>query len=170
MFGDVMNVIAVVASFAALTVSAWLAIRQLRYARHANHLPFAAEMLREFRDPTFIRAQCYIEQELAKDCDPSLGISGLPLEAKEKVTHVASFYQSVAALAVFDIVDREKIVFMLGRRALCSWNFLAPYIQAERSTLSPGATLYSLFEDLAARAAVSNNSEMVRRLDLQSVQ
>jgi hypothetical protein len=167
MLAVVLNILAVTASFAALAISTSLSFRQVTYARHANHLPFAAQMLQEWRDPTFVRDEEFVHQQLADDHDSALGISGLPLETKQRVLHVLSFYQSVAALAVFDIVDRDKIVFMLGRRALRSWHALEPFILTERNNASPNVTMYSLFEDLASRASTASNVEMARTLGLR---
>lgn len=167
MLAAVLNILAVVAAFAALAISSSLSIRQVTYARQANHLPFAAQMLQELRDSSFIRDEEFVHQRLADEHDSALGIFGLPLEAKQRALHVLSFYQSVAALAVFDIVDRDKIVFMLGRRALRSWHELEPFILTDRKNAPPNATMYSLFEDLAARASTASNVEMARTLGLR---
>jgi len=167
MLAAVLNILAVVAAFAALAISSIFSIRQVTYARHANHLPFAAQMLQEWRDPDFVRDEEFVQQRLAAEHEPTLGISGLPLEAKQRVLHILSFYQSVAALAVFDIVDRNKIVFMVGRRALRTWHELEPFIRTDRKNAPPNATMYSLFEDLAARAATASNVEMARTLGLR---
>jgi hypothetical protein len=167
MTASVLSVIAIMVSLAALMISSLITTRQAKYMRHANHLPLLAQMINEIRNPVFMKDQEFIEQCLAAQCDPSAGLHGLPFDVKARVFNVAGFYQSVAALAAFDLVDREKIILLLGRRALRAWIALEPFIEAEREKSEPSATIYSIFEDLATRAEEANYAAMVDSFGLR---
>src|SRR5262245_19132460 len=92
------DVLAVVASLAALTISSWIALRQTKYVRDANHVQVAIEFLKEFRTPAFIDSLEYVVRQLSQDHDPKLGITKLPAVAREHVLNVGYYYQAIAVL------------------------------------------------------------------------
>jgi hypothetical protein len=167
MTGLVLNLFAILLSLTAIIISARIAARQARYLRQANHVPFAAQMLRDLRDPQFIRDEDYVVSVLAQECKPELGTNDLPLEAKIRVLNVASYYQTIGALAAYDILEREMIAYLIGRRVVRAWSALEPYFKVERLREGNGASVFSMFEDLAMHAEDVDRPAIAKRLGLR---
>ncbi len=124
-------------------------------------------MAQEFRDPRFRHDLDFVENHLTKECDPELGISGLPSPAKESVINIASFYNTMATMAAFDLVDRDAVVLMFGRRILRAWKALELFVRHERTGEPYEVGVLSFLEDLAVHSSTVTNDDVARRLGLR---
>ena len=169
MTGTLLNILAILLSLSAIIVSAGIAIRQAKYTRQANHVPFAAQILAELRSERFIRDEEFVISALTKECSPDLGISRLPIDVKTRVLNVASYYQTIGALCAYDILDHEMVSYMIGRRVMRAWNALEPFLRVDSENEDKGARVYSMFEDLAARSETVDRLAIAIRLGLQRI-
>jgi hypothetical protein len=118
--------------------------------RHANEIPVSIDLYQEFRSYEFQQAYGFVLRSLASDHDPSLGISGLPEEARFPSVKVASFFTSVGGLVCLGLVDERFAVSMLGTSAHRVWDILEPYIRHERGIRGDDDVL-AFFEDFVCR-------------------
>ena len=104
-------------------------------------------------------AQDYVRNSLTSACDPSLGISKLPDEARYSVRKVANFYTSLGALAALGLADERFVVSLLGNPADRSWKILEPYILRERD-IQDNDDILAFYEDLIHR--IRENFRVIR--------
>lgn len=142
--------------------SAVFAFRSEREARRSNDIG-VLEFLREYRESEASRR--YVFRELANGNDPSLGISGLPDDAREHVVAVCHYLDHLGFLVDRGIVSGPSVAGLLGESVLRSWEELAPSIKAERQARAGDYAEY--FEDLAA--AVLDTDPRAVRKHLRSV-
>lgn len=166
--GLVTNVVAIAVSLMALSVSSWLAFRQTKYVRHANHQPIIM-MMAEFRDPQFRADIDFIDNELGDRAkyDPSAGLTGLPEDARRATMNVLYYFQLVATLTVTDIVDEWLVTVLLGRRILRAWVAVQPFVEADRRTRRQGIQVFRVLEELAVRCAAMTLDRACRELRLR---
>jgi hypothetical protein len=143
---DILNSVAIVLSFAAVIIT----LRQTSYARQANHLPLVVDVLREFRSSEFQRDYMYVIRELATQA-PSGGLSDVPDDARIGVMNVCYFFQSIAYLVVYEIMNEEQVILVLRSPIKNAWLALRPLIEAERELPEPIGG-FRFFEHIAARA------------------
>ena len=118
----VLNIAALCASILALAVSSFLALRQSRLMRHANQLPVVIDLFRELRADTFITREQKIWSTLPGDQDPSKGFGGIPTPLRTYVYDVCLFYQTVAYLIKFKMIDEGLAYTALHYRILRTWS------------------------------------------------
>lgn len=150
----ILGVAALVVSVIALCISAFLTYRQIRLARHANHAPALIALYSELRSPHFHARYNYVVTCLAAEHKPDLGIFGLPQDAQTAVLDVAYYYQNLANLMNFGLLDKDKVLPMIRTRLYHTWAAIEPFVEAERKRETPGAPgrLLSILEDNAIEA------------------
>ncbi|NMO56861.1 hypothetical protein HH310_37525 [Actinoplanes sp. TBRC 11911] len=168
MNGAILNVLAICVAVVALVISSWFALRQVRYVRQANHLPLLAHMVQDFRNADFMRDIEYVEAGLAVEHDPKLGIANLPSPAKERVINVAYYFQALAAMVIFDVVDDEIVVYMMRYRVRKVWSAIEPFVLHEREYGHHKGPMLTFLEDLAVRCSEVSDEQADRRLGLRS--
>lgn len=146
----VLNIVAVVLSLASLTISAVLANRQYLAMQRTNQLPVFVELTQEFRSDDFQVAEGYVLLRLHEEQPISMGISGLPDEARIAATRMLTFYSTFGALMVFRMASEAIIVGMFGFRANRTWIALEPYIERERE-IRGDPEYVTMFEHVVAR-------------------
>jgi hypothetical protein len=145
-----LSIVGVAISLAAVGVSAFLVIRQIKFQRHANQVPVAVSLGQEYRSEDFQLAQDYVLNVLPTEHEASLGVTGLPGEARRRVLQVVAFFTGLGGLVFFDIADEEFVVGFLGNRIERAWHALEPYIVQER-ILENNPDFVVFFEDLVCR-------------------
>lgn len=165
----VTDVLSIVLSGLALAISALVAARQLRLARHTNLLPVMIDMFREFRGREFKEQLGYIEERLWEDCPPQdTGTVDLPEAAKERVVSVASFFNTVGLLVAHGVIGKVIPASYMGGSVLRAWSRLAPYIQTERVRRGD-PNYYCFFEHLAAVADATSPDQLAGLLKLRKM-
>ena len=159
--GNLMNVMALGTSVAALLSSVFFSGRQLRISQTANNTMVAVEMLsRERRTDEFMDSEDYVLHRLTTEHAPDEGVYALPIEARRHVTRIALYYNSLGQLAANRAVDPWLVVSTAAYRTRQAWTILEPYVRAERAT---GSTRYmSHFEHLAHLASEPNRRHLRR--------
>ncbi|MBL7258640.1 hypothetical protein JKJ07_30445 [Actinoplanes sp. LDG1-01] len=110
----------------------------------------------------------YVEGRLAIEHDPSLGIADLPSPAKERVFNVAYYFQSLASMVIFDVVDADIVVYMMRHRVRRVWTAIEPFVLNEREHGHHKGPMFSLLEDLAVRCSEVDEEDAARKLRLRS--
>lgn len=146
----VLNVLAVVVAFIALTVSVIFAMRQITIMRQANQMPVFVDLIQEYRSQDFQQAEHYVMYKLAREHTSSDGVLSLPSEARHAATVVLSFFGTVGSLIAFGILKEDIAVSTLGSRADKLWTDLEPFIIKERQRLGD-SDFAKFFEDFVYR-------------------
>ena len=145
----VLNVAALMASLLALAISSVLALRQSRLMRHANELPVVIDLFRELRADTFIVREQEIWNALPGHKDPSKGFEGIPAPLRTYVFDISLFYQTVAYLVNFKMIDNRLAYTALHYRILRTWSSVEPFVRGERAIRGGENTFLNSFEKLA---------------------
>jgi hypothetical protein len=156
------SVVAVAVAIAALAVSVWTAQNQFRLQRRSSHIPILLEFVSGFRSPTFQADYDYIRTQLRANHAPSGGVSGLPLEVRQRLYNVCYLFHAVAFLCALEAVDEPILIAALGGPARIIWEQVEPYATVERGAGNVDQTFQAL-EKLAGRAAAypAENFEIV---------
>src|SRR5689334_8587407 len=101
---SILNVLAVIAAFAALAVSVIFANRQTRLMRRTNQMPIFVELIQEFRSQDFQKAERYIMENL-ESYPPDKGVLQLPEEASWAITKVQSFFGTLGSLIIYGVIN-----------------------------------------------------------------
>ena len=117
---SILNVIAVVVAFGALTVSLVFAIRQTRIMLQANQLPVFIDLMREFRSENFQQAQHYVLHRLGSENSSEKGMRGLPDEARFAAATVTSFFSVFGYLVAAEIISEQSAIVAHHRPDACS--------------------------------------------------
>jgi hypothetical protein len=128
---DIASLVSLVLSSAAIGISGFLSIRQIRVMRQANQLPAVVELLQEYRSDGFVEHQDYILNKLSRH-DPSGGYSGLNFEARRHFLPVFDYLSSMACLVAFRVVSVEHIFALYGFLIPRLWRAMLPYVEEER--------------------------------------
>lgn len=131
------NLAALAASLLSLSVASLLAFRQYRAMHNANQIPVLLELIYRGRSLRFRQN----EQELWTSLgfhNPKLGISALPSGTRDKVLEIALFYQNLAYLIAFRIVDRELAMLPIHYRLQRTWDAIGPFVLNERKIVGVG--------------------------------
>ncbi|MFD9436363.1 hypothetical protein [Streptomyces sp. NPDC060002] len=147
------NVLPVVIAVVAVAVSTWLGMRQTRISRQANNIQAMIDLLAEFRSASFHDQHDYVCARLRQEHAPDGGVRGLPHDAKEAFCNVVYYYQSLANLTVFRIVDEEVFLPLLRYRIVSVWQAARPYVERERELRGRDGSYLTAFEELAGRTA-----------------
>jgi hypothetical protein len=146
-----LNVIAVVVAFVALSVSVIFAMRQTAIMRQANQMPVFVNLIQEYRSQNFQQAEHYVMHKLATENTPGDGVLRLPFEARCAATTVLSFFGTMGSLITYGILKEDIAVSTLGFRADKLWMELEPFIIKEREGRSDN-DFAKFFEDFVYRA------------------
>lgn len=165
-----LNWIAVVLSVAAVLIT----VRQVTYARQANHLPLFVDILREYRSLEFQRYYHYITTEFPKRTTVQ-PLSDLEDYDRDAALTVVYFFWSIAYLTVYGIMDEEMVMATLQTPIRRCWAILGPYIEAEREK-PDRIGMFQFLEHIAVRAestsipklAVKRRLQRHSRVDLMS--
>ncbi|MER5387254.1 hypothetical protein ABT040_44755 [Streptomyces sp. NPDC002688] len=144
-----LNLLAILISVSAVVASMWFGARQVRTARHANHLPAFTELLAEFRKPQMHEQYVYVCSELRQQHSPDGGLRGLPPQAKTAVYNIAYFFQTLASLYAVGVIDETTAVLMVRGRPAKVWAAIEPFVERERQYPDVDPHLLSLLEAFA---------------------
>ena len=142
-----------------------LTLRQVRLARHANHLPVVLEAFQHTRSAAWLDAQEYILTKLAEEHAADGGYRGLPLAARTHANTIGLFYDDLGKLVAHGMVDQTLVIGAYGTPIVLLWDALAPYVYAERQAHRMSFWVY--FEDLAARTAETPPTQVYAKLGLR---
>ncbi|WP_406004977.1 hypothetical protein OG440_01470 [Streptomyces sp. NBC_00637] len=145
------NVLPVIIAVIAIAVPTWLGVRQTRISRHANNIQAMINLLAEFRSAGFHDQHDYVCARLQQEHAADGGVRGLPYDAKAAFCNVVYYYQSLANLTVFKIVDEEIFLPLLRYRIVSVWQAARPYVERERELRGSDGSYLSAFEELARR-------------------
>lgn len=148
-FSDFVDVLAIVISLAALTVSAVLALRQTRTAAAGYALPVVLEVFDQFRTPEFFTARQYVYHSLSKEFDPPVPLPDLPVEPQTTVRMVAGRYDDLGKLVAHGIIDEDLVIGSNGTAIRKVWRAVEPFVLLDRA--ENDATTWCYLEDLARR-------------------
>jgi len=146
-----LSLIAVTISVAALLLTTALTLRQLRLLQNSNYIP-VIELIAELRSREFYDDVMYVTNRLRSEHDPSVGISGLPEDARSAVVNVAYYFQAFAWLGELGVLQRKHLR-LVANRIVLTWQAIEPYVRAERQAMK-GPILVVLersYEQLIAR-------------------
>ena len=160
-----LNITSLAISCLALAASAFLAVRQLRTAEGANHVPIVIDFFNRSHDEEFMASSRYL-QTMSSEHEFSLGLSGLPHDLERRVRVVLWFYDDLGKLVAHKIVSEQLVIGSFGASAVRAWMALGPYVYAERENRA-GTRVGVYFEDLAARATSTSASAVHRRIGLR---
>ncbi|WP_327187021.1 DUF4760 domain-containing protein [Streptomyces sp. NBC_01334] len=147
------NVLPVVIAVTAIAIPTWLGMRQTRVSRHANNIQPMIALLAEFRSAAFHDQHDYVCARLQQEHAPDGGVRGLPHDAKAAFCNVVYYYQTLANLTVFRIVDEEVFLPLLRHRIVSVWQAARPYVERERELRGSDGSYLSALEELASRTA-----------------
>ncbi len=143
------NVSALGASIISLALATAIAIRQTKISHRANQLPVLLDLLYRQRSIAFRNNEQGLWAE-TKTYDATRGLMGLPEDIRNRALETILFYQHLAYLIAFKIVDRDLAVLPVHNRILKTWDALSPSIINERRLGGLGSTDYMAeFEYLA---------------------
>jgi hypothetical protein len=146
---SVLNIIAVVVAFGALTVSLIFAMTQTRIMRQTNQMPIFIDLIREFRSKEFQQMEHYVLNKLTQE-NPEKGVLGLPDQARFAASTIVSFFGVLANLIIEGIISEASAVSTLGFRANNLWTKLEPFIVGERNIRGDDDSA-RYFEDFVCR-------------------
>ncbi|WP_030204714.1 hypothetical protein [Streptomyces sp. NRRL S-87] len=158
------NVVSLIVSIVALTVSGLLALRQLRSAQSANVLAMILNGFSETRDPGYTQAIEYVLYRLRDDYPQPISYLAFAEPHKAHVRRVGLFFDDLGKLVAHGVVDEKLIIGAYGRSVLRAWTVLAPFIYQERSEHQ--RTPFRYFEDLAHRVHRTSPDQVYARLQL----
>ena len=127
-----------------------ITIRQTIYVRQANHIPLIVDILREFRSLEFQKDYNYIMTKFPQRTTVQ-ALSELEGDERNTATRVAYFFQSIALLVAYRIMDEEMVMATLQTPIKRCWAVLGPYIEADRAK-DDRIGMFQFLEHLAVRA------------------
>jgi len=143
------DVLALVISLIALTVSAYLAARQTKTAAAGYALPVVLEVFDQFRTPEFFTARQYVYHRLNVEFDPPVALVDLPVDVQTTVRLVAGRYDDLGKLVAHGIIDEDLIIGSNGTATRKVWAAVKPFVLLDRR--ENNATTWCYLEDLARR-------------------
>ncbi|MET0135712.1 MAG: hypothetical protein ABW215_19195 [Kibdelosporangium sp.] len=138
---------------AVLLITTVLTSRQIILLRKSHYIPIV-DLITEFRFREFYDEVIYVTDRLRSECDPALGISGLPESARSSLLDVAYYFQAFAWFFELGVL-REKHLRVVASRIVLTWEAIQPYVETERKA-TKGPVLVVLergYEALTARGA-----------------
>jgi|tagenome__1003787_1003787.scaffolds.fasta_scaffold20368058_2 hypothetical protein len=169
---------ALLVSLMTLTLSTVLTVRQLRIANKQlrttesssqdNHVTTTILKLNaEYRSNTFQRSEDFVLHRLGRKHDSGLGISGLPLKARQHVVRVGHLYGDYGTVAALPTCDESRIVAQVHYRVREAWAVLEPYINTERRIHRN--IYFSHFEHLASLATEVDKAKVLEAHGLRRI-
>lgn len=160
-----LNLLALVISVIALSVSVVMGRRQLKLARDSHLLPIISDIFKETRSEPFLESMAYIRDRLA-ELPADNGYRHLPGDARLHVRRVGLFYDDIGKLVAHSIVEEDIVLGAYGGAIQRIWDIIAPYVYSERQKYNNMTMFY--FEDLASRAGANTMRAVHGRLALRS--
>jgi hypothetical protein len=151
---SVLGIASIALSLIAVATSTLLLVRQTLFMRHANEIPVSVDLYQEWRTTEFQAARAYIRDSLSNNHKSSIGLEGLPSEARNATYKVAAFYSSLGALVALGLVDERFAVSLLGGSAEVDWTILEPYIFRQRE-INGSDYAFAFYEDFVCRVRMN---------------
>ena len=74
----------------------------------------------------------YVTHRLKVDYSPTHGVFGLPEHAQAAVVDVAYYYQNLANMMNFGLLDKDAVLPMIQTRIVNLWGAIKPFVEVER--------------------------------------
>ena len=150
------NMLSLLVTLVAVSVSSVLAWRALALAKNANHFPVVVNLLAPHRNPDFIRKQHYVVEHLS-EFDPESGLGGLPEPIRTYAIEVSEQYHMLGYVTLNRLADGNLLTTQIGHGAIRTWEAIEPYVKVERRNRGGEYSFMNSFERFA---------EMARRIDV----
>lgn len=148
----IFNIVTIVMSVVALITSTYIALQHRAMQKRANFIPAYMQIIKEFRTVEFHDNYRYVTTQLQAEHDPTLGISGLPDEARRAVYDIGYFYQGFGMLLLMRILD-DQVLPTMQARIVRVWEAVEPYVKRERELQGlSGLYLMRILEEFAKDA------------------
>ncbi|MFD5539845.1 hypothetical protein ACFWIJ_19025 [Streptomyces sp. NPDC127079] len=154
------NVVTLLLSMTAIGVTLLLTLRQIRLMNNSNQLPLVLDLFREWRSAEFVHSEERLWADLISGEGADQGISGLEQPIRDDVYHVCAFYQMLAYLVAFRVVDEDLVFLATHYRILRTWETVRPYALAERHIRGDPYAYLNFFEDLAALTRAKSSQDV----------
>jgi hypothetical protein len=144
-----LNGITLSASLIAVITSIAFALRQSRLMRQANQMPAALDLIYKFYSPEFVREERAVWASLGSEAAPEQGFSGMSDELHDHVYRICAYYQMVAYLVGFGMLDKRLAILPHHYRVIKTWSIVEPYVKGERDLRGDQYSFFNCFEDFA---------------------
>lgn len=160
-----LNIVSLLLSSVAITLSARLTGRQAKSQEDANLLSITIDLFREWRSEEFKVSYTYVVREL-RSHDTAHGFD-LPIEARRHAVRVSHYLDNLGLLVHYGVVRRDLVISFIGGAILDAWTSLAPYIYTERDKRQN--VYQEFFENLAALAKMESQKDAFARFKLHKM-
>ena len=108
----------------------------------------------ELRSPRFHAHYNYVVHQLGAEYTPDHGIFGLPEHAQTAVIDVAYYYQNLANMMNFGLLDKAAVLPMIRTRLINLWCAIEPFVVTERQrqAIAEPITVLQVLEQYVAHA------------------
>jgi hypothetical protein len=113
------------------------------------------ELIRLHATDEFCRKEERIWDELPS-CETDLGVMYLPPTIRSVVVEVATFYQMLAYLVAFNVVDERLAILPVHYRLQKTWAALYPFVERERILRGGYYTYLNTLEEFAKHVAAQD--------------
>jgi hypothetical protein len=151
--------------------SARQAKRSADLALKAITRPILANLHEEFRSEEFRSClRTVLELQLEHPADPSVGISALDDDVRQRVYSACYYFEELSVLVAFGHVPEDMVVATMSTQLVQAWDALEPWIQGEREVRtefsSPGVSPVFLvfYENLVARILDAGGAQASTRI------
>ncbi len=150
-------------SITTVAVSIALTLRQIRLMNNSNQLPVVLDLFMELRSADFVHSEERLWSALASGEDSERGVSGLEQPLQDDVYRVCAFYQMLAYLVAFRVVEEDLVFLATHYRILRTWDTIRPYAVAERSLRGDPYSYLNFFEDLVVMTRSKSSQDIYNR-------
>ncbi|GGM14894.1 hypothetical protein GCM10010129_68880 [Streptomyces fumigatiscleroticus] len=157
------NAATLLLSVTAIGVTLVLTRRQIRLMNNSNQLPLVLDLFKEWRSAEFIHGEERLWAFLASGEGAENGISGLPQHVRDDVYRVCGFYQMLAYLVAFRVVEEDLVFLATHYRLLRTWETVRPYAVTERRLRGDAYSYLNFFEDLALLTRTKSSQDVYDR-------
>ncbi|WP_406401110.1 hypothetical protein OH805_18900 [Streptomyces sp. NBC_00879] len=126
------NIVNLVMSSMALAATSLLAFRQARLMRQGNHMPVLLEFFKESGTSEFLNKERRACMEASTVSDTQGGFASLPEFIRDDAYDVCMFYQRLAYLVAWGMIDRELAIVFSHYRVTTTWHAMKRFVEAER--------------------------------------
>jgi hypothetical protein len=144
----------------ALIVNAVFSILRYKHDKTSRNISSTMKLIEEWRSANARGAKDKITGSLAKNCDPLLGYTNLPVEYKTDVVTISHLCDEIATRVIYGEADERLILTFIGKRIITLWDVLEPYIENERK-LSGVHNYQAHFQALARKSKKMNLDKMI---------
>jgi hypothetical protein len=162
-----LNILSLVLSLFALTISVLLAIQQLRIMRQSNLLPVVAELFHKMSSRELAEHLHYINTTLRLECDSQSGYSNLSEPAGTHVRSISFFYDRLGMLVAHRVVNERFAISAFGTHCDRTWRLLEPFVYGERRLRGRSTGFQVYFEDLVCRIRTNPPPVVISRIGLR---